>query len=222
MGTNDLLRHLRLIHGFYPGKSLCLKCAQRGCCHVLSTFSGFRKHLNSKHAENIESESETDNIIDNYDAADDTQSQHFQGAASSSNVLPAPNISTRDMCASAIAQLQVAGVGQSTLNNFVSSMEEVIMEVQSQTKDAVLNSLSSQDTDVKAKIQQTFKTLENPFTALNTESKRSAYFEQKWKTVEPVEKVLGVRFENRRNRSTGTYDQVVVTDKFAYVPILET
>lgn len=31
-----------------------------------------------------------------------------------------------------------------------------------------------------------------------------------------------VRFENRRNRGTGTYDQVVVTDKFAYVPILGT
>lgn len=57
---------------------------------------------------------------------------------------------------------------------------------------------------------------------MNTESKRNACFEKKWKTVEPVEKVLGVRFENRRNRSTETYDQVVVTDKFAYVPIIET
>ena len=222
VGTNDLVRHMRLIHGLYPGKSLRLKCAQGGCCHVLTTFSGFRKHLNSKHAKNIESEGETDNIVDGYDAGDDTQAQHFEGAASSSKVLPAPDISTRDMCASAIAQLQVAGVGQSTLNNFVSSMEEIIMDVQSQTKEAALKCLSSQDTDVKAKIEQTFKTLENPFTALNTETKRNAYFEQKWKTVEPVEKVLGVRFENRRNRSTGTYDQVVVTDKFAYVPILET
>lgn len=56
---------------------------------------------------------------------------------------------------------------------------------------------------------------------MNTESKRNAYFEQKSKTVDPVEKVLGVRFENRRNRSTGTYDQVVVTDTFVYVPIIE-
>lgn len=134
MGTNDLVRHLKLIHGLYAGKSLCLKCAQGGCCHVLSTFSGFRKHVNSKHAENIESEAETDNIVDTYDTADDTLSQNFEGVASRPTVLPAPNISTCDMCASAVAQLQVAGVGQSTLNNFVSSMEEVIMEVQSQTK----------------------------------------------------------------------------------------
>lgn len=36
-----------------------------------------------------------------------------------------------------------------------------------------------------------------------------------------VEKVLGVRFENRENRSTKTYDKVNVIDNFAYVPILE-
>ncbi|XP_030008222.1 uncharacterized protein LOC115431732 [Sphaeramia orbicularis] len=68
-----------------------------------------RKHLNSKHAENIESEAETDGIVDSYDTADDTRSQHFEGVASSSKALPAPNINTRDMCAPAIAQLQVAG-----------------------------------------------------------------------------------------------------------------
>lgn len=98
VGTNDLVRHMRLIHGLYPGKSLRLKCAQAGCCCVLSTFSGFRKHLNSKHAESIESDAETDNIVDSYDTVDDTRSQHFEGAASSSKVLPAPNISTRDVC----------------------------------------------------------------------------------------------------------------------------
>lgn len=149
VGTNALVRHLRLIHGLYPGKSLRLKCAQGGFCRVLGTFSGFRKYLNCKHAENIESEAEaeTDIIVDSCDAADDTRSQHFEEVASSSNVLPVPNICTRDMCASAIAQLQVAGVSQSTLNKFVSSMEEVIMEVQSQTKEAALKCLSSQDTD---------------------------------------------------------------------------
>lgn len=101
-------------------------------------------------------------------------------------------------------------------------MEEVIIEVHNQTKYAVLKCTSSLDTDVKSKIEQTVKILENHFTGLNTQSKHDAYFEQKWRTVDPVEKVLGVRLENRRNRSTETYDQVVVTDTFSYVPILET
>jgi len=45
---------------------------------------------------------------------------------------------------------------------------------------------------------------------------------EKWGIIEPSEIVLGTRFDRRRNKTTGTFDQVVVTDKFAYIPILET
>ena len=41
-------------------------------------------------------------------------------------------------------------------------------------------------------------------------------------TVQPVEKVIGVRYNNRINKTTGTYDQIVRTDTFSYVPIIET
>lgn len=41
------------------------------------------------------------------------------------------------------------------------------------------------------------------------------------KLLNIVEKVLAVRFENRENRSTKTYDKVNVIDNFDYVPILE-
>ena len=57
---------------------------------------------------------------------------------------------------------------------------------------------------------------------MNTETKQNKHFKEKWGNVEPVEKVLGTRFDSRRNKSTGTYDQVIITDKFSYVPILET
>lgn len=75
------------------------------------------------------SESETDDTVDSFETADIIL-QHC---------LPASNINTLDMCAFAIAQLQVSGVGKSALNNLVSSMKDVIMEIQNQTKDAVLN-----------------------------------------------------------------------------------
>lgn len=114
VGTNVLVWHLRLSHGLYPGKSLCLKCIQRGCCHVFSIFSHFRKHLNSKHAENIESEIET--VSDSCDTSDNTQNiLKEQLVTLESWYHP---LSLLIMCASAIAQLQVAGVGQS-INNFV-------------------------------------------------------------------------------------------------------
>ena len=47
--ANTLVRHLRVVHGYLDGKNLRLKCAETGCGRVLGTFSGFRKHLNTKH-----------------------------------------------------------------------------------------------------------------------------------------------------------------------------
>lgn len=212
---------MRFSHGFCPGKSLRIKCAQEKFCLIFGTFSGFRKHLNSKHAEQTEHETEINDSVASGFPAEDIPFEEPVESSSSSQVFPLPNSCIRDTCASAIAQLQVAGVSQS-LDSFVSSMEEVVLDVQSQAKDAALKCLSSQDMSVRTKIEQSFESLENSFTSLNTESKRNSYYEQKWKIVEPVEKVLGVRLENRRNRTTGTYDQVVVTDKFTYVPILNT
>ena len=55
----------------------------------------------------------------------------------------------------------------------------------------------------------------------NTEYKRKRHFEKKWNIVEPVEHVLGVRFDVRRDIITGTYRQVPVNDNFNYVPIQE-
>ena len=42
------------------------------------------------------------------------------------------------------------------------------------------------------------------------------------RVVEPIEITLGVRYDNRRNQKSSTYDQVPVKDTFIYVPILET
>ena len=58
--SNMLVRHLRLVHGYLPGKNLCLKCVQSGCSSVFGTFSGFRKHLNTKHNEYIDQQFDTD------------------------------------------------------------------------------------------------------------------------------------------------------------------
>lgn len=45
-----LFRHLKLVHGMYPGKNLKLKCGPIGCCLQFSSYSGFRRHLNKIHA----------------------------------------------------------------------------------------------------------------------------------------------------------------------------
>lgn len=57
---------------------------------------------------------------------------------------------------------------------------------------------------------------------LNPESKRTRFFKEKWGSVDPVEYILGTRFDTLCSRTSGSYDQVVVTNTFMYIPILET
>nr|XP_024657554.1 uncharacterized protein LOC106676865 isoform X1 [Maylandia zebra] len=227
-GSNMLVRHLRLVHGYLPGRNLRLKCAQRDCGCVFSTFSGFRKHLNTKHLNYFDQQADTDvNLqpdvaVKEVSTTGQVVSTNVEETPTTSEMLKSSNKSTLDMCASTVAQLRAAGLSQSTVNSFVSSMKEVFFEIHTQAKDAALQSLPSQDTSSKKKLEQSFKNFENPFTLLNSEAKRNRHFKQKWATVEPVEMVLGTRFDSRRNKITGTFDQVIVTDRFAYVPILET
>ena len=69
------------------------------------------------------------------------------------------------------------------------------------------------------KVKACFEELENPFTVLNSENKKSKFVSDKWETVEPVECVIGSRFDTRQNKKTGSY---IDQDKFMHVPTLLT
>ncbi|KAL7861733.1 hypothetical protein SRHO_G00131740 [Serrasalmus rhombeus] len=134
----------------------------------------------------------------------------------SPNTISVPEVSNKnilDMCASAVVQVQVAGVGQGIVNDLVCSLEEIVHEIQNHFRETVLKQLPSENTQCVNQVKQSLSEIENPFTQLNSKAKRSRYFSHKWSTVNPVEEVLGVRFDKRRNKSTGTYDQIVVSDK---------
>ncbi|XP_037401191.1 uncharacterized protein LOC119265236 [Pygocentrus nattereri] len=126
------------------------------------------------------------------------------------------------MCSSVVAQVQASGIPEGTVQCLVGSMEELVNDIHAQAKEAVIKCLSV-DLPKQAldKVEDCFDQLENPFSFMNTETKRQRYFEQKWNIVEPVEPILGVRFDVRKNK-TGTYSQVPVNDTFTYVPILGT
>lgn len=172
-GSKMLLRHFRLVHGFVPGKNLHLKCIEAGCGSVFGTFSGFRKHVHVKHAEQSDSAQNFDTIDSCETAKADGQSRTeildqlgSGGEVATTSTLLKSNKSTFDMCASAVAQLQFAGLSQSAINGFVSSMEEMVSEIHSQAQDAALLCLPSQDTGTKRKMENLFQNLENPFTLL--------------------------------------------------------
>lgn len=216
-----LCQHLRLQHGLYPGKTLRLNCGQLGCSSSFCTFSGLKKHLNCSHRDVVSSD-----VVDNVDIqreVDEPLTSQFVSLDSPATTQASVGFSpVLSMCGSVVAQLQASGVAESTVQSVVESMEILVDDINNQARQAVLDCSSEMhDVDLANKVENCFDQLQNPFSVLNTRFKRQKYFEGKWEIVEPVEYVLGVRFDMRRDQ-TGVYSQIPVTDKFVYVPILGT
>lgn len=105
-----LFRHLKLIHGMYPGKSLRLKHGGTSCCLQFISYSGFRRHLIKIHAltDNICVPHET---LSNYDTEEFNNSQFINELPSTSskcqNAVTVALMSShkKDMCDSIVAKL---------------------------------------------------------------------------------------------------------------------
>lgn len=112
-------------------------------------------------------------------------------------------------------------MANTVVSTIVSDLEELATGLHSQVKHEILSAVPKDD-PVRATLEKGLENFENPFVSFSTETKRMKYFNQTWGVVEPVEKMLGVQFDTRRNKQTGTYDQVPVNNTFVYIPILET
>lgn len=161
-----LFKYLRLQHGLYPGKRLCLKCGQPGCCLSFCTYSGFKKHLVHSHGDVA-----VTNTDDNVDMQNEYREPSTSEAITDSPTtqLSVNNNLVLNMCASVVAQLQASGVDESTVQAMVGSMEDLVNDIHTQAKEAVLSCTTEiQGTDFEKKVEKCFDELENPFSTLNT------------------------------------------------------
>ena len=117
---------------------------------------------------------------------------------------------TKNICASIVAKLQESGMANSVFSTIVIDLEELATGLHSQVKQEILSAVPK-DNPIRSTLEGLDK-FENPFVSFNTETKRTRYFNEKWGVVEPVEIMLGHRFDTRQNKKNGTYDQVQVKD----------
>lgn len=103
---------------------------------------------------------------------------------------------TENICASIIAKLQGSDIANSVVSSVVSDLEELASGLHCQVKQQVLSAVPK-DNPVSATLEKDLETFENQFVNFNTESKRLNYFNKKWGVVEPVEKIIGIRFDTR-------------------------
>lgn len=126
------------------------------------------------------------------------------------------------MCASIISKLIASNVPNTVVSSTIESQyKDFIDDLKCNLKEKVLN-IVPQNNPSRESLENVFESFDNPFSALNTDNKLKRYFYRKWGIVQPVEVPLGIRYDTKRNRQTGAYEQLPVNDKFIYIPILKT
>lgn len=159
-----LFRHLKLVHGMYPGKNLKLKCGQIGCCLQFSSYSGFRRHLNKIHAtvstcvpHETPSDHDTQQFSSSQCLNDETPSTSSQ--CQNSEAGPSFSNQSKDMCASIIARLLGSGVPNTIVLSTVQNLEEFVGDWQSNIQEQLLTLLPN-DSPSRSAIADLFKNLE--------------------------------------------------------------
>lgn len=158
--VQQLARHLKLSHAFYPGKKFQLLCDQNGCHQRFCTFSGFRKHLYSKHS--AESLDQIDNkpITPSVDVSDQQtvstlipeQPENYQSCNENKQ-------HTQEMYASLIAKLQGWGVATNVIKTVVENMEELVEELHSNVKEDVVKLLPNDENKIWQLFWQPWKSI---------------------------------------------------------------
>ena len=117
--ANSLTRHLKVAHGLCSGKMLKIVCGQDGCLKVYGTFSGLRKHLNKAHRSclDVPFEGPSTEVV--------VLSDCDESESTSNPCNPVVN-NIVESCAATVAELKMAGVGETTINSLVNSLEEIV------------------------------------------------------------------------------------------------
>lgn len=159
---------------------MCLRCGEAGCSFVFSTYFGYQRHLSRAHKDGGDSDSVSDVEFGPATNVGSSVSQqvNVDPPATVTTHIPMDKTKILDMCSSVIAQLQASGVPESTVQCLVGSMEELVDDIHAHAKETVVESLSSDAScETLKKVQDCFGQLENPFSSINTESKRKKHLE---------------------------------------------
>ncbi|KAG7463388.1 hypothetical protein MATL_G00176040 [Megalops atlanticus] len=224
-----LITHLCFEPGFYPDSNFKLICAQQTYRKQFAGYVGFCKHLDTNHQIDTNCESKLSvrcNIVSpgsssrlDYPEPNSIVEESF---LDSGNFVNSGSSGRKHERRVQLLMSNYKGVVLPvTQSHQLSDLEEIATEMHSHIKQTVLSAVPT-SVSLRSAIELKFDSFQNPFSCLNSDYKRAKYFSEKWGIIEPVEIVLGIRYDTRRNRKTGTYCQVPVNDMFVYIPILET
>lgn len=216
---NTLVKHLRLEHCLYEGAALTLGCCFPPCPLTFKTFSGFRRHIkrcsfrNHNQQANINklvlTKSHSGSNINCDENVSDKNNLLLEDASCYANLIKNPlqlntAVCSKNILENFISNLLSLGIPDTTIQTIIDSVSELF------------ESLSDVDDDSK----NVLMTCRSALDEFKSKHLRKKYFHEK--IVSPVQVPIGIRFDQRWDKSLGQYVQLPITYNLTYIPIRET
>lgn len=241
-GVGDFARHLRSNHIIRNGEKLI--CAQDGCMRTFSLMNSLLRHIHRDHtanavryvpaehdAENQEHSSDDDDDGgDNNDQEnqDDDEDDNFEDARQA-EVECMENFGVNDLkriAASMIMKLKsLSSVPYSAVQTAIARTKTMFCDTISSLRHRTLSVMQNHGLDINAEdiveLTSLFESCKNPFVGIETPKQQMDYMINNMKLVPPVERAIGVRYDQRMDRQLGHEIQKSVTETFQYVPVLD-
>lgn len=231
-----IVKHLRNFQDLSDGPTLNLNCCVSSCRTPFKTFSGLRKHLVSKHAEQTVMPKSTENI------SDPSMSYSFNDEIQTPEKLPKPDETHNVLCSESgtvisedtdsvlsddnISLLFSTFASQLYSLGLTSTANQKILDYSAELITSLLNivktcaSTHEHVTRDNTSIINLINMFQKSLLKFNTVYKVKKQFMEK--VVKPKEIAIGTRIEKVFDSISNRYVDQNVTSSFMYVPVLDT
>lgn len=204
----ELIKHLRTVHALCEGSTLTLCCCVSNCVSTFKTFSGFRKHIKKCSLKNttsyggpLNSQVNVNKISEQCNLSDTVASDGKDIFEHSIKNTFEQVTSSDKLVESYMSKLYALGIPESTIQLIINCTSELIETL----------------FETKPQCPEEFKNL---FQNYRSKHMRDSHFKNL--VVKPVEVPIGLRFDQKWNKTTKQYNQVPITCSYTYIPIFET
>ena len=230
--VREYARHLRMAHTVFE-KGETLVCGQSGCMRTFTLMNSLLRHIRLQHRDqhlqydnhvgelaqdqDRDRENNEEEVQGNYDEdiedAEQVYEQEFFNLSSLKNLAMNLVINLKSSTSTIYSAIQsVISCTKTMFKETLSSPRQRMITVMQQ------HGVDTNSPDVQ-ELSFQFQELENPWN--ETPGQQMKYMIDNLNLVPPVERALGTRIDQKLNRKTGEIKQVIVTETFQYVPVLE-
>lgn len=230
--AREYARHLRMSHAVF-GNGETLVCGQNGCMRTFTLMNSLLRHIRRHHARmpvahNDPLHGDFAHEEDD-DEGEDDQANYDEDVEDAEHVYEPEDFnlgSLKKLAMNLVIKLRSStSTTYSTIQSVITCTKNMFQETLSSLRQRMITVMQHHGIDTNSpdvqELNLQFQELENPYTGIETPGQQMKYMIENLMLVPPVERALGTRIDHKLDRKTGQTNQVVVTETFQYLPMLE-